>query len=142
MCSLCWAFYLDCVHSDLCMAVTFLLPCSCMLGSVNIDLCCGRGKRLSMSLIVQKWSKTAWKGVEAGVTELHGQWSVRLPCDTGVQEGGTWKWAVGSVVGGLLNILLHFQVAQMCIKSPSHLGSAVIYFTCAWSPLWAPLQCV
>lgn len=33
------------------------------------------------------------------VTELHGQWSVRLPCDTGVQEGGTWKWGVGSVWG-------------------------------------------
>lgn len=82
------------------------------------------------------------KVLRKDVPELHGQWSVRLPCDTGVQEGGTQKWGVGSVVGGLLNILLHFQVAQMCIKSLSHLESAVIYFSCAWSSLWASLPCV
>lgn len=76
------------------------------------------------------------------VTELHGQWSLRLPCDTGVQEGGTWKQGVGSVVGGPLNILLHFQVPRCAFKSTSHLESAVIYFSCAWSSLWAPHKCV
>lgn len=65
------------------------------------------------------------------VAELHGQWSVKLPCDTGGQQGGTWKWGVDFVVGGLLNILLHFQVPKCAFKSLSHLESAVIYFLCA-----------
>lgn len=48
----------------------------------------------------------------------------------------------GFCVGGLLNILLHFQVPRCAFKSLSHLESAVIYFLCARSSLWAPLKCV
>lgn len=69
-------------------------------------------------------------------TELRGQWTVRLPCETGVQQEGTWKWGVGSVVGGLLNVLVHFQVAQICIQVPVTSGECSdLFFMCMVFPM-------
>lgn len=70
------------------------------------------------------------------VTELHGQWSVRLPCDTGVQEGGTWKQGVGSVVGGTFEYPASFPGAQMCIQVPVTSGECSdLFFMCMVFPM-------